>query len=214
MFPFRTALLLCTIVFLAGPNVHAVTVLTANLTTSQENPPTTGLLRTSTGALRPESFGTAVFVLDDTQTALTFTATIFNIDVTGAQTPDDPNDNLVNAHIHCCAPPGTNAGVVWGFFGTPQNDVNPNDRVVIAFATGVGGTFSGKWDAPEGNGTTLTAQLPGILAGLSYINLHTVQFTGGEIRGQIKVPEPEALSLLVIGFLVLGIIYRRQSRMQ
>jgi len=32
------------------------------------------------------------------------------------------------------------------------------------FATGVGGTISGKWDAPEGNmTTTLAAQLPNIV---------------------------------------------------
>ena len=60
------------------------------------------------------------------------------------------------------------------------------------FATGVGGTFSGKWDAPEGNNTTFAAQLDNILAGHAYINFHTTQFGGGEIRGNIVVvPEPE-----------------------
>src|SRR5204862_2051921 len=34
--------------------------------------------------------------------------------------------------------------------------------------------------------TTLAAQLPNILAGRSYINFHTRQFGGGEIRGQIE----------------------------
>jgi hypothetical protein len=37
----------------------------------------------------------------------------------------------------------------------------------------------------EGNNTTLTAQLPNILSGHAYINFHTVQFGGGEIRGNI-----------------------------
>jgi hypothetical protein len=212
MLRVRTTLLVGFVMFMAAAKANAVTIFAANLTTSQENPPTTGLLRTSTGAPRPESFGTAIFVLNDALTALTFTATIFNIDVTGSQTADI-NDNLVAAHIHCCAPPGTNASVVWGFFGSPQNDVNPNDRVVIPFATGAGGTFSGKWDAPEGNNTTLAAQLPGILAGLSYINFHTTQFGGGEIRGQIlQASEPEAVSLLGIGLLVVGFICRRRLR--
>jgi hypothetical protein len=79
-----------------------------------------------------------------------------------------------------------------------------------------GGTFTGVWDVNEGNGgTTLTAQLPGILSGLSYINFHTVQFFGGEIRGQIlKVSEPSALILLGIGLLILGMAgSRRQKRM-
>src|SRR5678816_3164047 len=116
---------------------------------------------------------------------MTFTATINNIDTTGTQTPADTNDNLVNAHIHAGATvaPGVNGPVVWGFFGNPFNDNNPNDQRVTPFATGVGGTFSGKWDPPEGNGTTLAAQLANLRAGRAYINFHTVQFGGGEIRG-------------------------------
>jgi hypothetical protein len=137
-------------------------------------------------------------------TALTFTATIFNIDVTGSQTAD-VNDNLVAAHIHAgpTVGPGINGPVVWGFFGSPFNDNNPNDFVFTPFATGVGGTFSGKWDAPEGNATTLAAQLSNILSGHSYINFHTTQFGGGEIRGAILTPEPATLVLLGIGAVTL-----------
>ncbi len=64
---------------------------------------------------------------------MTFTATINNIDVTGSQTADT-NDNLTAAHIHAGAAvtPATNGPVVWGFFGSPFNDNNPNDQ---AFAT-------------------------------------------------------------------------------
>ena len=210
MFTIRITLLVFFFMFVTATKANAITVFTANLTNSQENPPTNPT--TSTGAARPASFGTATFILNDAQTALAFTATIFNIDVTGSQSPD-VNDNLLNAHIHCCAPPGTNASVVWGFFGAPQNDVNPNDRVVNPFASGVGGTFGGKWDAPEGNGTTLAAQLAGIIAGGAYINFHTTQFTGGELRGQIRLaPEPAAVILLGIGILVVGFVCRRGLR--
>ena len=73
------------------------------------------------------------------------------------------------------------------------------------FATGVGGTVTGKWDVPEGNNTTLAAQLPNILAGRSYINFHTVQFGGGEVRGQLTVvPEPSSIALAGIG--AIGLI--------
>jgi hypothetical protein len=59
------------------------------------------------------------------------------------------------------------------------------------------------WNEPEGNGgTTLTAQLPAIRAFLAYINFHTVQFAGGEIRGQI-VPESSAIVLTGVGGLIL-----------
>ncbi len=197
-------------VLVASSTAQADTLLYANLTHSQET--TQGALITSTGDPRPLSFGIASFVLNDAETALTMTTTIVNIDVTGTQTPDDTNDNLLAAHIHAPAPPGMNGGVRWGFFGMPDNDTNPDDLVVTPFLNGVGGVFTSKWDQPEGNGgTTLTAQLPSILAGLSYVNFHTVQFGGGEIRGQINVvPEPSAMALTALG--VIGLLALRRRR--
>ena len=189
---------------------QAVTVLTANLTNAQEPAVTTPTL--VGGAPRPASFGTATFILNDAQTAMTFSATIFNIDFTGSQTADI-NDNLVAAHIHASSTPGTPTfPVVWGFFGNPLNDNNPNDVVNTPFTSGVGGTISGKWDAAEGNNTTLTAQLSNILAGNSYINFHTTQFPGGEIRGQIQpIPEPETYALMLAG-LGAALVARRRHR--
>ena len=192
---------------------------TANLTRDQEPPPgsTTPTL-TSTGAPRPTSFGTATFTLNAERTALTFTATIFNIDITGTQTAGDANDNLVAAHIHCClalaSPPGT-AGVRWGFFGSPDNDVSPKQLVITPFAAGVGGTFSSTWDLAEGNGgQTLATSLPNLLNNEAYINFHTVQFGGGEIRGQIMqvVPEPSTYALMATGLAGVGLAALRRRR--
>jgi hypothetical protein len=200
-----TALAACgTVVF--NTSSFGDTLLTANLTHDQET--VQGALTTSTGDPRPLSFGTATFLLNDAQTQMSFTATIFDIDVTGTQTPDT-FDNLVNAHIHVGAPPGVNGPVRWGFFGAPDNDTNPKQLVVTPFASGVGGTFSSIWDLPEGNaGTTLTGNLPGILAGLSYINFHTTQFGGGEIRGQILTPDGGATGLM-LGSAVAGLVTLR-----
>ncbi|HEY8224192.1 MAG TPA: TIGR03118 family protein, partial [Pyrinomonadaceae bacterium] len=159
-----------------------------NLTNSQENPPTNPT--TTGGARRAASYGTAIFNMNAAQTQMTFTATISNIDFTGSQTADT-NDNMVAAHIHAAASvtPTTNGPVVWGFFGAPLNDNNPND-VVKTDGPGVGGTISGKWDPPEGNGTTFAAQLANLTGGHAYINFHTTQFGGGEIRGNF--PEMSA----------------------
>ncbi len=149
-----------------------------NLTNTQEVPPTN-----PTG--RPGSYGTAIFQLDATVPVMVFNAIVNNIDVSGSQTAGT-GDNLVAAHIHAgpSVAPGVNGPVVWGFFGTPFNDNTPDDHVVSPLGSSlVGGFFSGKWDAPEGNNTTLSAQLSNIQNGRAYINFHTTQFGGGEIRG-------------------------------
>src|SRR5437764_2821747 len=134
----------------ASTGAYASTTLTATLTNSQETPPTAPTLADGTTP-RPASFGTAVFVINDAMTSMSFQATINNIDFTGSQTAD-VNDNLVAAHIHAPAPPGTNGPVVWGFFGSPFNDNSPNDMVIMPFLTSVGGMISGKWDLNEGKG--------------------------------------------------------------
>jgi uncharacterized protein (TIGR03118 family) len=165
----------------AGISPANVRLFVVNLTNDQEVPP--AVPTTTGGAARPASFGTARFQFNAAQTAMTFTATINNIDVTTSQT-SDTNDNLTAAHIHAgpAVAPGVIGPVVWGFFGAPFNDNNPNDQVFFP-NPGVGGTFIGKWDAPEGNGTTLGAQLDNLRNGRAYINFHTRQFSGGEIRG-------------------------------
>ncbi|HUS13295.1 MAG TPA: TIGR03118 family protein [Pyrinomonadaceae bacterium] len=166
-----------------------------NLTNSQENPPTNPT--TTGGVRRPASFGTATFSLNAGETAMTMSATINNLDFTGAQTADT-NDNLTNAHIHAGAAvtPTVNGPVVWGFIGTPFNDNNPNDAVVTPFGSGVGGTVNAKWDAPEGNATTLAAQLSNIKEGRAYVNFHSTQFPGGEIRGNFPAMTPLRDSLV------------------
>ena len=169
----------------AGITPSQVRLFVVNMTNGQENPPANPTA--SGGGPRPASFGTARLRFNSAQTAMTFTSTVNNIDFTGSQTPGDTNDNLTVAHIHAGAAvtPATNGPVVWGFFGTPFNDNNPNDQQVIPFSTGVGGSINGKWDAPEGNGTTLAAQLSNLREGRAYVNFHTTQFPGGEIRGNI-----------------------------
>jgi len=224
MLLLRTIGLLCLSLLLFVGRAHAGLIFHADLTTGAEagansfadptrGSPTTGP-GPGVGAPRPLSFGTANFFLNDAGTALSFTATVFNIDFTGSQT-SGPNDDLTAAHIHAGGASAPTFPVVWGFFGMPFNDANSPGASLVppsdctAFATGVGGTCSGTWDLSEGNSTTLAAQLPNILAGRSYINFHTIQYPGGEIRGFLQVPEPATLVLVGLGLLALAGIRRR-----
>jgi hypothetical protein len=206
-----TKLFAAAVIAVVGARASAATQLIALPDNAHENPPTHPTLQDGVTP-RAASFGTASFSLNDAQTAMTMTVTVQNIDFTGNQTLDT-NDNLQNAHIHAAANSSatTNSPVVWGFFGAPFNDNNPPDVVVTAFSTGVGGTITAKWDAPEGNNTTLTAQLSNILTEHAYINFHTTQFPGGEIRAFLTVvPEPATAAL--IGLAPLAIFRRRRSR--
>lgn len=69
------------------------------------------------------------------------------------------------SHIHAPAPPGVNAGVRFSLI-PPAPPVSPINLTV---------------------GPLTAAQAADLVNGLSYINIHTSQFPGGEIRGQIRL---------------------------
>ena len=135
-------------------------------------------------------------------------------DFNGSQTTD-ANDNLTNAHIHgSAAEVAATRPVVWGFYGTPFNDVNSTSAANCqAMATGVGFTCAATWNLTEGQATTLADQIPNIFAGRTYINFHTNQFPGGEIRGALTLtPEPATVVLLASGLAALGVVALRRRR--
>ena len=119
-------------------------------------------------------------------------ATMTLDDVTNQFTMTGTFSNLIgttnNAHVHGPAPIGTPAGVMFG----------------ITFDFGVtSGNFSF-------NGVITPAQTTIILAGDSYINIHTTFRPGGEIRGQI-LPEPSTFAVAAVGLGALAMRRRRQA---
>lgn len=92
---------------------------------------------------------------------------------------------------------------------------------VMHFHLGAPGVSGGvQLDIPNGpsprvgTGVALTeANEANLLAGNWYVNIHTANFTGGEIRGQVNVapiPEPSA-PLLLVGSLSFLALRRRRS---
>jgi hypothetical protein len=66
----------------------------------------------------------------------------------------------------------------------------------------------------DAGGTTAAAEaalFAGIMGGRAYLNIHTTNFSGGEIRGFLTtVPEPSAM--LLVGTGLLAMLARRRVR--
>jgi hypothetical protein len=115
--------------------------------------------------------GVAVFQLSADGTQLSYRLIASNI------------GNVTQAHIHCCAPAGANAGVVvWLYPSGPPAMLIPgrHDGVLAT------GTITGADLVGDMAGQTLDDLIEQIVAGNAYVNVHTLQFPPGEIRGQMR----------------------------
>ena len=102
----------------------------------------------------------------------------------------DLSGPAVGAHFHGPAPAGINAGV----------------QVNI-------GAVSGLFSPMIGSSVINDSQESDLLAGLWYINIHTAEFPGGEIRGQVNVvPLPAATWLFGSGIVMIYGLLRRKPQ--
>jgi CHRD domain len=185
----RYAVPVVLMVGIAVPGFAAPITFTATLSGANENP-VTG----SPGT------GSATVLLD-------MIANTLEVNVTFS----DLVANNTAAHIHCCAAPPANAGVA---------TVTPT---FTGFPSGTSGSYSHVFDmssAASYNPAFITAQgglaqanialFNGMLAGQTYLNIHSTTFPGGEIRGFLQqVPDSSSLPLLDIGIMaILGMAWR------
>jgi hypothetical protein len=193
------ALALAATMFLAASLTHATVIhFRFNLSGANEVPPTPSL-----------GIGTVNLNLDTV--AQTLQGSIGFSGLTGFTTA---------AHIHCClASPfltGVNVGVatvVPAFPNFPLGVQSGFDDFVLnlnsasaynpAFVTAQGGLANAE-----------TAFIAGLIAGETYLNIHTNLFPGGEIRGFVTAaaPEPMTTSLLLLGLAAAGFVSRRRGR--
>jgi len=181
----------------AANSANAATIFMANLTGDQE-----------VGPVVTDAVGTGTFILNDDQTELSYSIEIFGLDLGNIRTPED-DDNLTRAHLHN-APAGVNGPVRFGILD-PQHDMD--DRVISVNDGDMGSiVLQGVWGAEdEANGAAaLPGEVPELLAGNFYINIHTPGNPGVEIRGQLfVVPEPAAVALASLAILGIATFRRR-----
>ena len=178
---YKMLMLMAALMLPAAGTYAKPTTFTANLTPALEIPPTAS---TATGS--------ATITLDPAANTLRVQVTFSGL-----------TSNTVMAHIHCClaslftnanvgvattvpAFPGFPLGVTSGTYDhvldlTSASSYNPD------FVTLQGGTVA----------NAEAALINGIQNGETYLNIHTVNFPSGEIRGfLVAAPAPARLSLL------------------
>jgi hypothetical protein len=181
----------------AAPAFGVTIVYTTSLSGPGENPP-----------VASAGIGVATVTVDTTAHTLRVQETFSGL-----------TSGTTASHIHCCNAPPATAGVATmtpTFSGLPLGVTSGSmDQTLDTTALS---TYNAPFVTANG-GTALGAEaalFAGIAAGNAYVNIHTTQNPGGEIRGFLAVaapvPEPETYALFLAGLASLGVAARRRQR--
>ncbi len=180
-------------ILMTAPRLSA-TIVTydATLDGANENPATTSL-----------GIGFASVTIDDVLNTIHLV-----ISFSGLTTADTA------AHIHCCVAQGGNTGVattVPAFTGFPLGVTSGSYNQTLSLTDS---TFYNPSFITANGGTVAAAEavlLAGLAADQTYLNIHTTQNPGGEIRGfLVAVPEPAAWGL--VGLALTGLVLFGRKR--
>lgn len=148
------------------PGAMVKTTFTAHLKSSNE-PPTNGVAVVSDGQ------GQAIFRLSEDGTTLHYKLIVANI------------DEVTQAHIHC-GMAGVNGPVVAFLYGFNAAGTDVNG--ILAEGAITQADIRARPDSPACSGglQTFADLIERIRNGTAYVNVHTFDYPGGEIRGQIN----------------------------
>jgi len=165
----RLSLALMMLALAAGPAAAAAdTTFVAPLNPGEE---------VADPAVESNATGVATFKLSPDGTALSFRLIAANI------------QNVLMAHIHC-GPAGTNGPIaVWLYPSAPPPSLIPGRfQGTLASGTLTDANVMPLLDsaACPGGVSTLEDVLEKMRTGGAYVNVHTTQYPGGEVRGQVR----------------------------
>lgn len=169
----------------------------AQLSGANENPPNASPA-TGVSTLFYDDFGTPA--IGDDKYDFSLSASGFTSSVTGY-------------HIHGLATPSQNAPVRVSLDAPPFESVFFGSTRTLLVG---GNDVTPPASIPAGNGFSEMTFLSALRAGLTYVNVHSTAFPGGEARGQLNevaaIPEPETYALMLAGLGLVGFAARLRRK--
>lgn len=158
-----------------------------------------------------DASGTSILTLNDAGDSLEYSLTVSGLDfganglvAGGAQTPDDTSDDVTRLHIHD-ASRGENGGVVFSLFDTVAPELgnqlniqgNQDEDLNVTLNENGSVTLAGIWEETDSANNDLSEFVAEIRDTQQsedldlYFNVHTEEFPGGAIRGQLVVGDQD-----------------------